>query len=126
TAAGRRSVLCGNIGRPVLDMLEEPAELLAVELSSFQLHWAPSLRPEAVAARLLTEATAPMRVGFRLGEPAKGELGVRDGMLVDAAFADGLFLAPASAISVPGPVGVLDALAAAALARAVEVPAEAI
>ena len=46
-AAGRRSVLCGNIGSPVLDVLSEPAELLAVELSSFQLHWAPSLRPEA-------------------------------------------------------------------------------
>ena len=165
-AAGRRAVLCGNIGSPVLDLLEEPAELLAVELSSFQLHWAPSLRPEAgavlnvaedhldwhgtfghyaaakaraltgrvavaglddpVAARLLTEASAPMRVGFRLGEPASGELGVRDGMLVDAAFASGLPLTAASAIPVPGPVGVLDALGAAALARAVDVPAEAI
>ena len=46
-AAGRRSLLCGNIGSPVLDVLAEPAELLAVELSSFQLHWAPSVRPEA-------------------------------------------------------------------------------
>ncbi len=46
-AAGRRAVLCGNIGNPVIDMLAEPAELLAVELSSFQLHWAPSLRPDA-------------------------------------------------------------------------------
>ena len=47
TAAGLRSVLCGNIGSPVLDVLDQPAELLAVELSSFQLYWAPSLRPEA-------------------------------------------------------------------------------
>ena len=46
-AAGRRAVLCGNIGDPVLDLLDRPAEVLAVELSSFQLHWAPSLRPEA-------------------------------------------------------------------------------
>src|SRR4029079_6016060 len=37
----------GNIGDPVLDVLDQPAELMAVELSSFQLHWAPSLRPEA-------------------------------------------------------------------------------
>ncbi|WP_255396495.1 Mur ligase family protein, partial [Mycobacterium sp. E3247] len=44
TAAGRRSVLCGNIGDPVLDVLQAPADLLAVELSSFQLHWAPSVR----------------------------------------------------------------------------------
>ncbi|HXO57837.1 MAG TPA: Mur ligase family protein, partial [Mycobacterium sp.] len=46
-AAGLDSRLCGNIGSPVLDVLHEPADVLAVELSSFQLHWAPSLRPEA-------------------------------------------------------------------------------
>jgi UDP-N-acetylmuramoylalanine--D-glutamate ligase len=55
-----------------------------------------------------------------------GELGVRDGQLVDRAFADDLVLLPAASIPVPGPVGVLDALAAAALARSVGVPAEAI
>src|ERR1700676_1247778 len=54
-AAGRRSVLCGNIGSPVLDLLDQPAELLAVELSSFQLHWAPSLRPEAGAVLNVAE-----------------------------------------------------------------------
>jgi UDP-N-acetylmuramoylalanine--D-glutamate ligase len=166
TAADRRSLLCGNIGSPVLDVLGESADLLAVELSSFQLHWAPSLRPEAGvvlniaedhldwhstmaeytadkarvlngrvavvgmddsrAAALLGTASAPVRVGFRLGEPAAGELGVRDGQLVDRAFADGLALMPVASIPVPGPVGVLDALAAAALARSVGVPAEAI
>ncbi len=67
-----------------------------------------------------------MRVGFRLGDPAAGELGVRDGALIDRAFADGLVLADAASIPVPGPVGVLNALAAAALARAVDVPADAI
>ena len=165
-SAGRRAVLCGNIGNPVIDMLGEPAELLAVELSSFQLHWAPSLRPEAgavlnvaqdhldwhgsmdayaadkaralngrvavvglddpVAAGLLPQAAASVRVGFRLGNPAEGELGVRDGTLIDRAFADDLPLAETASIPVPGPVGVLDALAAAALARAVGVPAPAI
>jgi UDP-N-acetylmuramoylalanine--D-glutamate ligase len=78
------------------------------------------------AAALLDTAAAPVRVGFRLGEPAAGELGVRDGHLVDHAFADDLVLLPADSIPVPGPVGVLDALAAAALARSVGVPAEAI
>ena len=67
-----------------------------------------------------------MRVGFRLGDPAAGELGVRDGALVDNAFADGLVLTEAAAIPVAGPVGVLNALAAAALARSVDVPAGAI
>jgi UDP-N-acetylmuramoylalanine--D-glutamate ligase len=167
-AAGLNSRLCGNIGNPVLDELHEPADVLAVELSSFQLHWAPSVRPEAGvvlniaedhldwhgdlpgyaaakarvlrgrvavaglddprAAELLAAAPAPVRVGFRLGEPAFGELGVRDGMLIDRAFAgsDGVALAPVSCIPVPGPVGVLDALAAAALARSIGVPGEAI
>ncbi len=172
-AAGRRAVLCGNIGNPVIDMLADPSgdtELLAVELSSFQLHWAPSLRPDVgavlnvaedhldwhgsmeayaadkaralngrvavvglddpIASGLLDGAGASLRVGFRLGEPAAGELGVRDGALIDRAFceaaADGIVLADVAAIPVPGPVGVLDALAAAALARAVDVPAAAI
>jgi UDP-N-acetylmuramoylalanine--D-glutamate ligase len=78
------------------------------------------------AAALLSTTHAPVRVGFRLGEPANGELGVRDGMLVDRAFADELVLAAVSSIPVPGPVGVLDALAAAALARSVGVPAGAV
>ncbi|GAA4299055.1 UDP-N-acetylmuramoyl-L-alanine--D-glutamate ligase [Mycobacterium paraffinicum] len=166
TSAGRSSQLCGNIGDPVLDVLDAPADLLAVELSSFQLHWAPSVRPEvgvvlniaedhldwhstmaeyaaakarvldgrvavvglddARAAALLDTAAAPVRVGFRLGEPAAGELGVRDGQLIDRAFADDLALLPVESIPVPGPVGILDALAAAALARSVGVPAGAI
>jgi UDP-N-acetylmuramoylalanine--D-glutamate ligase len=165
-AAGRRALLCGNIGDPVLDVLDQPAELMAVELSSFQLHWAPSLRPEAgvvlnvaedhldwhgtmeayardkarvldgrvavvglddpVAAGLLSTAGASVRVGFRLGEPAQGELGVRDGVLVDNAFGEELELAQATSIPVAGPVGVLDALAAAALALAVDTAPEAI
>jgi UDP-N-acetylmuramoylalanine--D-glutamate ligase len=45
---------------------------------------------------------------------------------VDRAFADDLTLLPAVSIPVPGPVGVLDALAAAALARSVGVAPEAI
>ena len=165
-AGGRRAVLCGNIGEPVLDVLARPADVLAVEVSSFQLHWAPSMRPEAgvvlniaedhldwhggfeayaaakaraldgrvavvglddpAARALLPRAAAPVKVGFRLGEPARGELGVRDGRLIDRAFADDLALAEVDCIPVAGPVGVLDALAAAALARAVDVPAPAI
>jgi UDP-N-acetylmuramoylalanine--D-glutamate ligase len=165
-ADGRRAVLCGNIGEPVLDVLSRPSDVLAVEMSSFQLFWAPSLRPEAgvvlniaedhldwhggfegyaaaksraldgrvavvglddaAAAALLPAAGAPVKVGFRLGEPGVGELGVRDGVLVDRAFADDLTLAAVADIPVAGPVGVLDALGAAALARAVDVPAAAI
>ena len=46
-AGGRASLLCGNIGTPVIDVLALPGDHLAVELSSFQLHWSDSLRPEA-------------------------------------------------------------------------------
>ena len=170
TAGGQDSLLCGNIGDPVLNVLTRPSRLLAVELSSFQLFWSESLRPaagavlniaedhldwhgspehyaaakakaltgevavagldDAWAAGLLDEAPAPVRVGFRLGAPGPGELGVLDGMLVDRAFgalgAEPVPLAPVDSIPVAGPVGVLDALAAAALARAVGIPAAAI
>jgi len=165
-ADGRVAALCGNIGEPVLAALSQPAELLAVEVSSFQLFWSPSLRPEAgvvlniaedhldwhggfeayaaakaraldgrvavvglddpVASTLLAGAAASVRAGFRLGEPGPGELGVRDGVLVDRAFADDLALARVTSIAVGGPVGVLDALGAAALARAVDVSPAAI
>ncbi|CAA0131299.1 UDP-N-acetylmuramoylalanine--D-glutamate ligase [Mycolicibacterium vanbaalenii] len=165
-AAGIRAALCGNIGEPVLDVLDQPADVFAVELSSFQLHWAPSLRPtagavlniaedhldwhgsmqayaqakaraltgavavggldDATAAALLDAAPAPMKVGFRSGKPGPGEVGVRDGALVDNAFAHGLVLADVDSITAAGPVGVLNALAAACLARAVDVPATAI
>lgn len=44
-AAGVDSVACGNVGLPVVDAVRTGHGVLAVELSSFQLHWARSLRP---------------------------------------------------------------------------------
>ncbi|WP_149362035.1 UDP-N-acetylmuramoyl-L-alanine--D-glutamate ligase [Lolliginicoccus suaedae] len=173
-AAGLRSAACGNIGLPLLDALAagtggEPGErndVLAIELSSFQLHWAPSVRPAAgvilniaedhldwhggmdaytvaklqavtggvgvlglddpVAGQLGDRATAERIVGFRLGSPAPGELGIEDGQLVDRAFGDGLVLLPAAEVRPGGRPGVLDGLAAAALARAIGIGASAI
>ncbi|MFI8823014.1 UDP-N-acetylmuramoyl-L-alanine--D-glutamate ligase [Streptomyces sp. NPDC053431] len=45
-AAGLRTAAVGNIGVSLLDAVlgEERYDVLAVELSSYQLHWAPSLR----------------------------------------------------------------------------------
>ncbi|MFF3319000.1 UDP-N-acetylmuramoyl-L-alanine--D-glutamate ligase [Streptomyces sp. NPDC003035] len=45
-AAGLRTAAVGNIGVSLLDAVlgEETYDVLAVELSSYQLHWAPSLR----------------------------------------------------------------------------------
>lgn len=163
-AAGIPAVACGNIGLPILDALRADSprnEVLAVELSSFQLHWAPSVRPAAgvilniaedhldwhggmqgyidakaqvltgdvavlglddpVAAGLSRVSTAGRTIGFRLGMPAPGELGVDGDRLVDRAFADDETLALVDEITPPGPAGQMDALAAAALARSIGV-----
>lgn len=165
-AGGVAARACGNIGLPIAEaMLAEPrVDVLACELSSFQLHWAPSLVPDAgvvlniaedhldwhgsmdaytaakarvvaegvgvgilgvddaEAASLASRAGADRIVGFRSGEPAAGELGVVDGVLVDRAFSDGAELLPADEVRPPGPAGIQDALAAAALALTVGVP----
>ncbi|HEX4252928.1 MAG TPA: UDP-N-acetylmuramoyl-L-alanine--D-glutamate ligase [Pseudonocardia sp.] len=167
--AGRDAVACGNVGTPVIDAVRgaTPGRVreLAVELSSFQLYWSPSLRPAAgcllniaedhldwhggmtgyvaAKARVLTGAVAvggvddPMvaaaladspalrRVGVTLGEPADGQLGVHDGVLVDRAFSAGpVPLAEVAEVRPSGPPGVQDALAAAAMARAAGVTPE--
>ena len=50
SAAGHRTVAAGNVGLPLLDAVLDPSyDVLAVELSSFQLHWSSSLRPLAGA-----------------------------------------------------------------------------
>jgi UDP-N-acetylmuramoylalanine--D-glutamate ligase len=50
-AAGLRTAAVGNIGVSLLDVVlgEEPYDVLAVELSSYQLHWAPSVRAHSAA-----------------------------------------------------------------------------
>jgi len=50
-AAGHRTVAAGNVGLSVVDAVTEPDPypVIAVELSSFQLHWSVSLRPFAAA-----------------------------------------------------------------------------
>lgn len=50
-AAGLRSAAAGNIGAPLVDAVsaDPPFDVLAVELSSFQLHWSQSVRSQAGA-----------------------------------------------------------------------------
>ncbi|HVE62668.1 MAG TPA: UDP-N-acetylmuramoyl-L-alanine--D-glutamate ligase, partial [Mycobacteriales bacterium] len=64
-------------------------------------------------------------VGFTLGEPATGQLGVRHGVLVDRAFGYGKLL-PVERLQVSGQHNVANALAASALAIAGGVPVEAV
>ncbi|CAL9367465.1 UDP-N-acetylmuramoylalanine--D-glutamate ligase [Actinosynnema sp. ALI-1.44] len=165
-AAGIDAVACGNVGLPVVDALLAGHRVLAVELSSFQLHWSPSVRPAAgvllnlaedhldwhgsfaayaeakaqvltgdvavagvddpYVAGLLSASPSPAHVGFTLGAPEEGQLGVVDGNLVDRAFGPDAVLAAVSDVQPAGPPGLSDALAAAALARAHGVSAEAV
>ena len=168
--AGMAARACGNIGLPVTDVLlaEPRVEVLAAELSSFQLHWAPSCRPDVgvvlnvaedhldwhgsmeayaaakaqvltgrvavagaddeIAARLLADAPAATRIGVRLGAPAAGECGVVDGVLTARIGGgdddDEVALLPAADVRPAGPAGVLDALAASAVAMSVGARAE--
>ncbi|TYC10991.1 UDP-N-acetylmuramoyl-L-alanine--D-glutamate ligase [Actinomadura syzygii] len=49
TAAGYKALAVGNVGTPIVEAVSEPYDVLAVELSSYQLHWSSSIRPFAAA-----------------------------------------------------------------------------
>jgi UDP-N-acetylmuramoylalanine--D-glutamate ligase len=176
-AAGHDAAAVGNVGIPIVEAVEKPYDVLAVELSSFQLHWSASLSPRAaavlnvaddhldwhgsmeqyartkgrvferaevivynaddpwstrLAAPYAEAADGPARVaGFTLGVPARGQLGVVEDLLVDRAFVEDPVggaeeLATLADVRPLAPHNVANALAAAALARAYGVPAEAV
>lgn len=54
-ASGAKAVACGNIGLPVIDAVLGGYEVLAVELSSYQLHWQFSMHAHAAAVLNLAE-----------------------------------------------------------------------
>ncbi len=173
-AAGLRAVAAGNVGTPILDVIRDPQgwDVIVVELSSFQLHWAQSLSPvasvclnvaedhvdwhgsyEAYVAdkarvymntqvacvfnaeqeetiRMVEEADVVegcRAIGFTTGLPAISMLGVVEDLLVDRAFIaqrkdSAAELASLSDVGDPVPRHlVANALAAAALVRAVGV-----
>ncbi|MDQ4007073.1 MAG: UDP-N-acetylmuramoyl-L-alanine--D-glutamate ligase [Actinomycetota bacterium] len=172
--AGLRTVAAGNVGTPLLEAVlhPEPYDVLAVELSSFQLHWTHTMSAQAGAVlnvaedhidwhgsmeayardkgriyeraqracvynvadprteRLVRDADVVegcRAVGFTLGVPSGGMLGVVDGVLADRAFVDDRATHAAELGSVEdvrpaAPHNVANALAAAALARAHGVP----
>jgi UDP-N-acetylmuramoylalanine--D-glutamate ligase len=165
-AAGHRAVAAGNVGTPLLDVVpaDPPYDVIAVELSSFQLHWSATVCPRAATvlnvapdhldwhgsldayaaakARIWAPGTAvvynadddwstrlgagrPGAVSFTLAEPAPGQLGVAGGDLLDRAFGD-VPLAAVADVVPAAPHNVANALAAAALARAFGVPADAV
>ncbi len=166
-AGGIDAVACGNVGLPVVDAVRSGHAVLAVELSSFQLHWSDSVAPAAsvvlnvaddhldwhgsaeaygaakgkiyaassvavfnaddASSTRLAVASGARRVGVTLETPPEGHLGVLDGVLVDRAFStETTELMPEADVRPAGPHNVANALAAAALARAAGVSAEAV
>jgi UDP-N-acetylmuramoylalanine--D-glutamate ligase len=176
-AAGLRAAAVGNVGLPIVEavMDPEPYDVLAVELSSFQLHYTHSMSAQAAVVLNIAEdhldwyddepdgptgmesyaadkariyervqlacvynqadpATEDMvaeadvvegarAVGFTLGMPPPGSLGVVEDLLVDRAFIEERATSAAELCTLDdlashAPHFVANALAAAALARA--------
>ncbi len=178
-ASGARATAAGNVGLPLVDAVlasdeaAAPYDVLAVELSSFHLHWIHTVRPFASAVlnvaedhvdwhgsmaaytadkgRIFRDTQAACvynvddpvtedlvraadveegcrAVGFTLGAPAVGMLGIVDDLLVDRAFiaeraTSAAELASVADVRPAGSHNVANALAAAALARAYGVSA---
>ena len=173
-AEGLRSQAVGNVGLPIVEAVMDPVpyDVLAVELSSFQLHYTDSMSAEAAVVLNLAEdhldwytsmsdyaedkARAYERVrkacvynvedplteqlvreadvvegaravGFTLGLPQVGMVGIVEDILADRAFVEQRATSAAELCTLadladagrpPAPHTVQNALAAAALARA--------
>ncbi|MET3960395.1 UDP-N-acetylmuramoylalanine--D-glutamate ligase [Marmoricola sp. OAE513] len=171
---GHRAVAAGNVGLPLVEAVMtgygedgDPYDVLAVELSSFQLHytssmsahsaavlnvapdhldWYPSMQAytadkgriyeqvqhacvynvaDPVTEQLVVDADVvegARAIGFTLGMPSVGMLGLVEDVLVDRAFVENRREAAAELCTLadlasPAPHMVANALAAAALAR---------
>jgi UDP-N-acetylmuramoylalanine--D-glutamate ligase len=179
TAAGLRATATGLAGTSILEAVlhPDPYQVLAVQLSAFQLHWSRSIRPLAAACLNVSGADAAdpsvladrgrvyqnaeiacvynladprgedlvkdaevvegcRAVGFGLGVPAVSNLGLVEDVLCERAFVperwtsaaelgtlDDIRLAGAGVLSAHT---TLNALAAAALARAAGAPPAAV
>jgi UDP-N-acetylmuramoylalanine--D-glutamate ligase len=176
--AGLRAVACGNVGLPIVEavMDPEPYDVLAVELSSFQLHYTWSMRAESAAVlnvaedhldwyddmaayaadkgriyagveracvynvadrvteQLVRDAEVQegaRAIGFTLGTPGVGMVGIVDDVLADRAFVEerqtsAAELCTFADLATTAPHFLQNALAAAALARSHGVPPAAV
>jgi UDP-N-acetylmuramoylalanine--D-glutamate ligase len=173
-AEGLRSQAVGNVGLPIVEAVMDPLpyDVLAVELSSFQLHYTDSMSAQAAAVLNIAEdhldwyssmldyaadkgkvyervqracvynvedplteqlvrdadvVEGARAIGFTLGMPSVGMLGVVEDILADRAFVEERTSSAAELCTLadladdgrpPAPHTVQNALAAAALARA--------
>ena len=75
-AAGLRATSAGNVGTPILEAVlhPEPYDVIAVELSSFQLHWSHSLEPLASACLNVAPDHVDWHGSFEEYASAKGKV----------------------------------------------------
>lgn len=75
-AGGVRAVACGNIGKPILDCIRDPAEyqVLVVELSSFQLHYLDQIEPFSSAVLNVAHDHLDWHGSFENYRGAKGRM----------------------------------------------------
>ena len=75
-AAGVRAVACGNIGKPILDCIRDPAEfeVLVVELSSFQLHYLENIEPFSAVCLNVAEDHIDWHGSFEKYRSSKGRI----------------------------------------------------
>ncbi|MDT8914863.1 UDP-N-acetylmuramoyl-L-alanine--D-glutamate ligase [Amycolatopsis sp. PS_44_ISF1] len=81
-AAGSDVVACGNVGYAVLDAVRAGHSVLAVELSSFQLHWSSTLAPEASVVLNLAEDHLDWHGSMAEYAAAKGRVHARSRVVV--------------------------------------------
>lgn len=78
-AAGLRACSAGNVGTPILEAVlhPDPYDVIAVELSSFQLHWSESISPLASACLNLAPDHVDWHGSFEEYRAAKGKVYAR-------------------------------------------------
>ncbi|GII02431.1 UDP-N-acetylmuramoyl-L-alanine--D-glutamate ligase [Planobispora takensis] len=81
-AAGHKALAVGNVGVPVVEAVAEPYDVLAVELSSFQLHRSPGVAPLAAAVLNLAPDHLDWHGSMEEYARAKGEIFARAGTVV--------------------------------------------
>ncbi|MEO6958317.1 MAG: UDP-N-acetylmuramoyl-L-alanine--D-glutamate ligase [Antricoccus sp.] len=158
-AAGLQVAEVGNVGPPIVRAATDRTtgfEAFSVELSSFQLHWAPSVQPavgailnlatdhldwhgsvqayggdkarifggpinvynaqDPAVVDLARKFATGKAVAFTTSSPDSGQVGIRDGLIVDRAYSDGQPLVRLEALQVVGVHNHANAAAAAAVA----------
>ncbi|MEU8199791.1 UDP-N-acetylmuramoyl-L-alanine--D-glutamate ligase [Streptosporangium sp. NPDC049046] len=81
-AAGHRALAVGNVGTPVVEAVAGPGDVLAVELSSFQLHRSPSIAPYAAAVLNVAPDHLDWHGSMEEYARVKGEIFARAGTVV--------------------------------------------